>query len=61
MEMLEGMLTALDRAQSEAARAPRAPGGFGGLWSLLRDADNQDALRFLINVGKEMRTGATKR
>ncbi len=61
MEMLEDMLTALDRAQSEAARAPRAAGGFGGLWSMLRDADNQDALRFLINVGKEMRAGATKR
>jgi uncharacterized protein YjgD (DUF1641 family) len=61
MEMLEGMFAALDRAQSGAARAPRAAGGFGGLWSLLRDPDNQDALRFLIGVGKEMKAGVRQR
>jgi uncharacterized protein YjgD (DUF1641 family) len=61
MEMFEAMLSALDRASAAAEKAPRSAGGFGGLWSLLRDPDNQDALRFLIGLGKEMRAGAQRR
>jgi uncharacterized protein YjgD (DUF1641 family) len=61
MEMLEVMLGAFDRAGQEAARAPRAAGGFGGLWRMVRDPDNQDALRFLLNIGKELRAGAQRR
>jgi uncharacterized protein YjgD (DUF1641 family) len=61
LEMLEGMLSALDRASLPDATAPRSAGGFGGLWSLLRDPDNQDALRFLIGLGREMRAGAQRR
>jgi uncharacterized protein YjgD (DUF1641 family) len=61
LEMLEGMLSALDRASVADATAPRSAGGFGGLWSLLRDPDNQDALRFLIGLGREMRAGAQRR
>ena len=55
MDMLEGMLVACDTAAAESARAPRAAGGVGGLWSMMRDPDNQDALRYLINLGKAMR------
>ncbi|HTO49790.1 MAG TPA: DUF1641 domain-containing protein [Burkholderiales bacterium] len=55
MDMLEGMLAACDTAAAESARAPRAAGGVGGLWSMMRDPDNQDALRYLINLGKAMR------
>ncbi|MCC6608090.1 MAG: DUF1641 domain-containing protein [Burkholderiales bacterium] len=61
LDMLEGMLGALDAAAAESARAPRAPGGFGGLWSMMRDPDNQDALRYLINLGKAMRRSAVKK
>jgi len=61
MEMFEAMLSALDRASAAAEKAPRSAGGFGGLWSLLRDPDNQDALRFLIGLGKEMRSGVRGR
>jgi len=61
MEMFEAMLSALDRASAAAEKAPRSAGGFGGLWSLLRDPDNQDALRFLIDLGKEMRAGVQRR
>jgi uncharacterized protein YjgD (DUF1641 family) len=57
MEMLEGMLGAFDKAAKETAKGPRPAGGFGGLWSMLRDPDNQDALRYLINIGKAMRAG----
>jgi len=55
LDMLEGMLGAFDTAAAETARAPRATGGVGGLWSMMRDPDNQDALRYLINLGKAMR------
>jgi uncharacterized protein YjgD (DUF1641 family) len=61
MEMLEAMLSAVDRASAAAEKAPRSAGGFGGLWGLLRDPDNQDALRFLIGLGKEMRSGVQRR
>jgi len=57
---VEHMLTAFDSAAAETARAPRATGGFGGLWSMMRDPDNQDALRYLINLGKAMRAGGGK-
>jgi hypothetical protein len=55
LDMLENLLAAFDSAAAETARAERAPGGFGGLWGMMRDADNQDALRYLINLGKAMR------
>lgn len=57
LDMLEGMLAAFDTAAAESARAPRATGGVGGLWGMMRDPDNQDALRYLINLGKAMRAG----
>ena len=61
LDMLESMLAAFDTAAAETARAPRAGGGFGGLWGMMRDPDNQDALRYLINLGKAMRaTGAQR-
>jgi Protein of unknown function (DUF1641) len=57
LDMLEGMLAAFDTAAAESSRAPHAAGGFGGLWGMMRDPDNQDALRYLINLGKAMRAG----
>lgn len=52
--MLENMLHCVE----EAAKEPAAPaaGGIGGLWSMMKDPDNQESLRFLISVGKKMRT-----
>lgn len=55
LEMLERMLHAFEVAASKTAVEPRAPGGIGGMWRLMSDPDNQDALRFLMNVGKELR------
>lgn len=60
MDMLEGMLAAFDTAAAECARTPRAAGGIGGIWSMMRDPDNQDALRYLINLGKAMRSSGTR-
>ena len=60
LAMLENMLAAFETAAAETARAPRPAGGFGGLWSMMRDPDNQDALRYLINLGKAMRASGTR-
>jgi hypothetical protein len=61
MELLEDLLAGFDRAAAETAQAPRAAGGVGGLWSLMRDPDNQDALRYLINLGKALRASGSRR
>jgi uncharacterized protein YjgD (DUF1641 family) len=55
MEKLGAVLAAFEQAAAASAKEPPAPGGFGGLWSMMRDPDNQDALRFLINLGKATR------
>lgn len=58
LDTLESMLQGFEAAGEKTAKGPRAGGGFGGLWSLMREAENQDALRFLINLGKEMQARA---
>jgi uncharacterized protein YjgD (DUF1641 family) len=58
LETVERLLQAFDEAASRAASEPPAAGGIGGLWSVMRDKDNQEALRFLINIGKALRAGA---
>jgi hypothetical protein len=60
LDMLEGMLHGFEAAGKATEKGARAAGGFGGLWGMLRDPDNQDSLRFLINLGKEMRKGARR-
>ena len=58
LDTLDDMLHGFDSAGRITAKQPRARGGFGGLWSLMSDQENQDALRFLINLGKEMQARA---
>lgn len=55
MEKLGVVLNAFDEAAAASVREPQAKGGIGGMWSMLRDPDNQDALHFLINLGKATR------
>ena len=52
--MLENMLHCVEEAAKEPA--PPSPGGIGGLWSLMKDPENQESLRFLISLGKKLRT-----
>jgi uncharacterized protein YjgD (DUF1641 family) len=54
MEMLDALLHAFQASCATTTQQPKSAGGFGGLWALMRDPENQDALRFLINVGKAM-------
>jgi uncharacterized protein YjgD (DUF1641 family) len=60
MEKLGAVLEAFEEAAAASVKEPHAPGGLGGLWSMMRDPDNQDALRFLINLGKATRKVGTR-
>ena len=56
LDMLERMLHAFEVAAAKSATGPRAPGGLGGMWNLMSDPGNQEALQYLVNVGKELRS-----
>ena len=58
--LLERLVGALEAAGKEMSAVPAASGGFGGLWGLMRDRENQETLRFLLAVGRGMR-GKTPR
>lgn len=56
LDMLERMLHAFETAAAKSAAEEKAGGGLGGMWRLMADADNQESLRYLMKVGKELRT-----
>lgn len=58
LDTLERVVHAFEAAGAATDRAPKSAGGVGGLWSVMRDAENQDALRYLIEVGKALRAVA---
>lgn len=60
MEMLDALLHAFETSCATTTTQPKSSGGIGGLWGLMRDPENQDALRFLINVGKAMCAAGAK-
>ena len=58
MHVVERFLHSVDVAAEAAATAAAAPatGGLGGLWSMLRDPETQATMKFLLTLGKELRT-----
>ncbi len=54
MSMLEKLLGCFETASNEVKHGPPV-GGVGPLWQMLRDADNQETLRFMFALGKHMR------
>ena len=54
LETIERMLHAFETAAEATAKGQRATGGLGGMLSMLRDPENQEALRYLTNVGKAL-------
>jgi uncharacterized protein YjgD (DUF1641 family) len=54
---LQSTLAAIEAAATATRELPPSRGGVGGLWQLMRDPDTQDTLRFLLVVGKELRSG----
>jgi len=55
LAMLQETLESIDAAAATSRTAPASPGGFRGLWSMLRDPETQDTLRFMLTVGKQLR------
>lgn len=57
LSMVQDLLQAIDDAAAASRAARPSPGGIGGLWQMLRDPETQDTLRFLLAVGRQLRTG----
>ncbi len=55
LTMVQETLESIDAAAAASRSAPASAGGFGGLWSMLRDPEAQDTLRFMLTVGKHLR------
>ncbi|MBE7524311.1 MAG: DUF1641 domain-containing protein [Burkholderiales bacterium] len=56
-DVLERTLRALETANRTMAGEPAATGGFGGVWALMRQPENQETLRFLLAFGRAFRKG----
>jgi len=55
LEVVNGLLQCVESATVASEKAPRSPGGFGTTWRLMNDPENQDTLRFMLAVGKQLR------
>lgn len=55
LSTLEDLARCLDRAADEAKAAPPATGGAMGLWHLVKEKENQEALHFVFALGRQMR------
>ena len=55
LTLLERVVSAIDAAGSDMSRGPAASGGLGGMWQLLRERENQETLRFLFALGRNLR------
>lgn len=51
---IEKLLVALESADVAYAQRDRSHGGIGGMFKVLMDPENQDALRYLIGLGKAL-------
>jgi uncharacterized protein YjgD (DUF1641 family) len=58
MEQVDKLLAALESADASFAQKDRSRGGIGGLFKILSARENQDALHYLIGLGKELRNSS---
>lgn len=54
MEMLEGLLNCLESSSKQADTEPASRGGIGGILSIMRKKENQDTLRYLLTLARNM-------
>lgn len=57
-DLIEHTIGALEAADREMTAQPAAGGGFGGLWHMMKQPENQETLRFLLAFGRAFRKGA---
>lgn len=60
-QVVDDLVNCLNKATQQASVLPEARGGLGGLWAIAREADNQDALRFLLLVSRQFCSCRTER
>lgn len=56
LEMVHRLLQCIEEAATASQRAESSPGGVQGLWSTVKTPENQDTVRFLMLLGKQLRT-----
>ncbi len=54
---VQQVMQSIDAAASASRASGASAGGIGGLWRLMRDPESQDTLRFMLEVGKQLRQG----
>ena len=56
LDQVHAMLECVELAAVASQKAPRSAGGVGGAWRIVRDAEAQDTLGFMMLVGKNLRS-----
>ena len=56
LDHLEEILKAIDQATVEVEKDKPAAGGIGGMWKMIRDKDNQEVIRYMFTVGKQLKS-----
>ena len=56
LEMVHRLLQCIEEAAIASQQAVTSPGGVGGLWSTVKTSESQDTLRFLMLLGRQLRT-----
>lgn len=56
LDLFERLAGAFEAATREMATQPAAGGGLGGLWALMRERESQETLRFLLALGRGLRS-----
>ncbi len=56
LERLNTMLEALEHSAETLSKETPASGGIGGAWRLLANRENQEVMRFLFGIGRELRS-----
>jgi len=51
--LVQDVMSAALRAREDLAALPRPAGGFAGLWTLMKDADNQRTIQALLLYGRQ--------
>ena len=60
LEQVHALLECIENATTASDQFPRAKGGIGELWRMMKDPETQDTLHFLMVLGKQLRTSCPR-
>lgn len=61
LQLVEDLVTCLDKATEEVRESKPSKGGIGGLWAMVMNKGNQEFLRFIFAFGRRMRESCVTR